>query len=254
MSNYVRLLEAHAMPLQVSTVRRWDVEDSHIDMGALVPDSTSLRPINATLLDEIAAIDSTEPSALIEVFPAPEDLLATAREHDRNEGDLAAAALGRLAALGASYDAEYILERRSPAHKLVATVWPNTDQSPGIHVDRRDALPLASRLQSRRRLGINIGPGSRWLLACFPDIVTIAEELGRGPETAPETTDLEEYIDKHPDEVSCVWIPLPPGWAYKMPSDSIGHDGSTFRNSASHMYYFLGHWGRGELTKTRQPA
>jgi hypothetical protein len=218
-------------------------------MGALVPDIASMRPIDDALVSEIAATDTTEPGSLIEVFPAPEDLLAAAREHDRCEGDLAAAALGRLATIGNSYEAEYILERSSPANKLVATVWLGTDQSPGMHVDNRDKLPLARRLQSRRRLGMNIGPCSRWLLACFPDIVTMAEELGRNPEDTPGNTEFQEYVDKYPDKVSCVWIPLPSGWAYKMPSDSMGHDGSTLHNGASHMYYFLGHWGRGGLAK-----
>lgn len=251
MSNHVRLLDAHTLSLGVSNVCRWTVKDSQIDVGALVPDVASLRPIDDALAGEIAATSTTKPGALIEVFPAPEDLLAAAREHDRSEGDSAVAALGRLVALANLYGAEYILERRSPANRLVATTWPRTDQAPGMHVDNRDDLPLAVRLQSRRRLGINIGPGSRWLLACFPDIVTMAEELGRGPEATPGNAELQEYVDAYPDKVSCVWIPLPSGWVYTMPSDSMGHDGSTFDGGVSRMYYFLGRWGRGGLTRTR---
>ncbi|WP_405088150.1 hypothetical protein [Microbispora sp. NBC_01389] len=97
----------------------------------------------------------------------------------------------------------------------------------GLHVDNFDRLPYPGRLRSRRRLCLNLGPGTRWLLVCDCTITGICRALGRDQAGhLPHTDDVRAYVTGgHP--LRCLRIRLEPGEGYIAPTEVLPHDGST---------------------------
>ncbi|WP_327049168.1 hypothetical protein OG320_15565 [Microbispora sp. NBC_01189] len=97
----------------------------------------------------------------------------------------------------------------------------------GLHVDNFDRLPYPGRLRSRRRLCLNLGPGTRWLLVCDCTITGICRALGRDQAGhLPHTDDVRAYVTGgHP--LRCLRIRLEPGEGYIAPTEILPHDGST---------------------------
>ena len=56
-----------------------------------------------------------------------------------------------------------------------------------MHLDNKFKLPVGTRITSPRRLGVNLGPGSRGLKFAVPDILAIAKHQGLGPDDIPRT-------------------------------------------------------------------
>jgi hypothetical protein len=199
------------------------------------------------------ADSNTPSSALIEVLPAPGYMLDAARSFLTNPN--VAAATERLEAVARDHGVEYIDHRVAEEDEPVALVDPNTGLKPGLHIDDRDKLPLGVRLEEgRRRAGVNVGPGYRWLLIVFPDLFEMAYSLGYRADQQPDPNDVfHGFMDANPyHALRCFRIPIPPGMAYRMPADSIGHEGSSYHTlnevwpeEASRLFMFLGHWAQG---------
>lgn len=107
----------------------------------------------------------------------------------------------------------------------------NDDLRPGMHVDSMEDLPLDTRLQSERRIGLNRGPGLRFLLVGSVSIFDIADFHQRPSQYQPNTQDVRDYAAQscagEAPPLRCLWIPLRQGMAYIAPTENIVHDGST---------------------------
>ena len=107
----------------------------------------------------------------------------------------------------------------------------NNDLRPGLHVDSMEDLPLGRRLQSERRIGLNRGPGLRFLLVGSVSIFDIADFSQQPSHYQPNTQDVRDYAALscagEAPPLRCLWIPLKQGMAYIAPTENIVHDGST---------------------------
>lgn len=110
----------------------------------------------------------------------------------------------------------------------------NNNLRPGLHVDSMEDLPLGTRSRSERRIGLNRGPGLRFLLIGSVSIFDIAQFSQRSSDYRPNTLDVRGYANLscagEAPPLRCLWIPLKPGMAYIAPTENIVHDGSTYGN------------------------
>lgn len=118
----------------------------------------------------------------------------------------------------------------------------NNNLRPGMHVDSMEDLPLGTRLQSQRRIGLNRGPGLRFLLVGSVSIFDIADFSQRPSHYQPNTLDVREYANLscagEAPPLRCLWILLKPGMAYIAPTENIVHDGSTLGSRLDSTIYF----------------
>ncbi|MER7129799.1 hypothetical protein [Streptosporangium saharense] len=123
--------------------------------------------------------------------------------------------------------------------QLTTTEDPATDRRIGLHIDNFDRRTYSDRHLSRRRLCLNLGPGTRYLLVDDRDIMEICHVLGRDQERHyPHTDDLRQYIaEGHP--LRCLRIRLEPGQGYIAPTELMPHDGST---SGAQMWSLAAFW------------
>ncbi|MGF7229562.1 MAG: hypothetical protein ACQR33_06330 [Candidatus Saccharibacteria bacterium] len=109
----------------------------------------------------------------------------------------------------------------------------NVNMRPGMHFDSLEHRPLAERLLSKRRIGLNTGPGMRFLLVGSVDAFGVTSTLGYDDTHKPITSDVRQYVaqqEAHPNHVEplrCLWVLLQRGEAYLAPTENIVHDGST---------------------------
>lgn len=115
----------------------------------------------------------------------------------------------------------------SPAGLLTSTEDTTTGRRIGLHVDNWDRLPYPVRQDSRRRLCINLGPGTRYLLVGDRDVTEICRVLRRDQgQYCPHTDDVRQYVDDG-HSLRCLRIRLEPGQGYIAPTELAPHDGST---------------------------
>ena len=116
----------------------------------------------------------------------------------------------------------------------------------GIHLDNFDRLPLERRHESRRRVGINLGPGPRFVVLTTQDIKGLAH-ITPLIERNPHTDQIRRYVAQG-GQLTCIRIRLDPGEGYLAPTELIPHDGSTKGfHSSSTIAFWLGEWPRGSL-------
>ncbi|MCX4684453.1 hypothetical protein OG401_09015 [Kitasatospora purpeofusca] len=117
----------------------------------------------------------------------------------------------------------------------------------GLHVDNHQALPYPSRETARRRLCVNLGPGSRYLLLADTDIKSVCRTVHHDSyEThIPTTADLRMYVTlRRP--VHVLRIRVDPGEGWLAPTAVLPYDESTSGQSLpSVTASWLGHWHRG---------
>ena len=127
------------------------------------------------------------------------------------------------------------------------TIDPAVDLRLGIHLDNHDKLPLEQRTASRRRLGLNLGPGVRHLLIGTLDIFEIGAAIGADPRYFPHTDDIRRHVAAG-RPLRLLRIRLDPGDAYITPTELVPHDGSTLTAAApSRIAFWLGHWPVGAI-------
>ncbi len=114
-------------------------------------------------------------------------------------------------------------------------------ERPGLHIDQWYRMPLDRRfhVDSWPRLIFNMGPvGMRRANVMFPDIQTMADTLGLSPGHIPTSKDMATYVERQNRErrrVFCLSFPLPAGAGYLLPSEAVGHDGSTLTIAADQL-------------------
>jgi hypothetical protein len=134
----------------------------------------------------------------------------------------------------------------NPAGQQTTTVDTHTGSRLGIHLDNFDKLPTARRTESRRRLALNLGPGSRFIVLATNDIQEISQATGITIRY-PHTNDVRRYV-RDGAALRCIRIRLDPGEGYIAPTELIPHDGSTWGMTArSRIVFWLGRWPAGAL-------
>ncbi|MGP9018644.1 hypothetical protein ACT1U9_09545 [Streptomyces sp. BR1] len=206
--------------------------DSPYEEGAVVPAGPWTAISDETARDLTAAAAQARDSTLVELVQVPQPT-----------GPLAALAepLGDPAAL-------HLGQARAPADALTTTGNHEYGRRIGLHVDNWDRLSYAAKHTGRRRLCLNLGPGTRYLLLADLDIRAICRAVHQDFEHRyPHTDDLRQYvIEGH--LVLCFRLRLEPGEGYIAPTELIPHDGSTEAQSeSSTAAFWLGHWPRGTL-------
>ncbi|MFI6801556.1 hypothetical protein [Streptosporangium canum] len=206
--------------IDVGEVRQAGDAPGYDDGVAVVPQGNwvSLSEEEAERLRPDAA---TPPNMMIELVS--QDLPDFASDDLQGRVDAAAA----LDPLGGRWPRRRHVSACNPAGLLTSTEDTTISRRIGLHVDNWDRLPYPVRQDSRRRLCINFGPGTRYLLVSDRDILEICRALGRDQEQhCPHTDDVRQYVaDGHP--LRCLRIRLEPGQGYIAPTELAPHDGST---------------------------
>jgi hypothetical protein len=218
----------------------------------VLPIAEQRMPLGAVALEPLLATADTPDTTIIELVHPPTGLARLALEYALGGDDSVAIAAGiaaphELRSLSESYGLTFQGATFSPPNTLTTTIDSKTMAAPGMHVDNIDALPYGVRLaQSRRRLGINLGPGPRYLLVGLPDIMTISAEQGFESHHVPGTLGFHMYARAHAAETSALWMQILPGEAYIAPTELLAHDGSTYGiGQPSYVGFWLGQLPRG---------
>lgn len=238
-----RLLFASAGDLgrrcEVASVRLTDREPGY-DTGALIP-RDDWTPFTAAEADSLRPDDTTPDHTLIELVHRP----LPALDPDDLTGRVEAAA--SLDPLNGRWPTTLLGCTASPGNWTTTTEDSTIGLRIGLHVDNFDRLPYATRHHGRRRLCLNLGPGSRYLLIADRDVRHICRTLYRDLDHHyPHTQDVRRYVAAgHP--LRCLRIRLQPGDGYIAPTELLPHDGST-RGSAqpSVAAFWLGRHPDGE--------
>ncbi|RGD59446.1 hypothetical protein DR950_18070 [Kitasatospora xanthocidica] len=213
---------------EATSVRTTTGEDGYED-GAVVP--TGLwRPLTDDLCLRVAASVGGADGTLVELVDA-----AAIERHLLTAGHVTP--LGRA---------------DSPAHALTTTPNYRDGRRIGLHLDNWDKLAYQDKASGRRRLCVNLGPGTRHLLVCDIDIQQVCRAVRPDYATChPHTDDLRAYAAAGLP-MTCLRIRLAPGDGYLAPTEFLPHDGSTENcASPSTAAFWLGHWPRGAFDSGR---
>ncbi|BDH15360.1 hypothetical protein HOK021_65390 [Streptomyces hygroscopicus] len=204
---------------EVASVRLTHDEEGYDD-GAVVPHG-HWQPLTHEDAKCLKAGDATPDSVRIELIRRPLPSFAT----DDVAGRLDAAA--RVDSLPRGWPTELLGCTASTGGTATTTQDSTNGLRIGLHVDNFDRLPYNRRHESRRRLCLNLGPGSRYLLVADRDIQRICRALGADAQRHyPHTEDIRRYLaDSHP--LRCLRIRFGPGEGYIAPTELLPHDGST---------------------------
>ncbi|MCY0929512.1 hypothetical protein OTB20_25585 [Streptomyces sp. H27-H1] len=211
---------------QVRTTHR----DAGYEDGAVVPDGPWL-PVTEEITGALSAAESTAPETVVEIV----------RPWEAVGGEL-----GALTVRLGDPDAVYL--GQSPARADMVTTTDNHADGRllGIHLDNWDKLAYADKASGRRRLCLNLGRGSRYILLGDVD----AQEICRSvhPEYRgryPHTDDLRTLIGRG-GTMRCFRIRIDPGEGYIAPTEFLPHDGSTAGLALpSTAAFWLGRWPVG---------
>ncbi|WP_049650507.1 hypothetical protein [Kitasatospora sp. MY 5-36] len=117
----------------------------------------------------------------------------------------------------------------------------------GLHVDNWDKLSHARKHTGRRRLCINLGPGTRYILLGDVDIQNVCRTVREDHAACyPHTDDLRSYVARG-FPLHCLRIRLDPGEGYIAPTEFLPHDGSTEDQQESTAAFWLGRWACGAM-------
>lgn len=191
------------------------------DARAVVP-AQDWRPLSREEAGQLRSGDTTPPGVVVELVTRP---LPGFDPDDLDGRRQAAAALDPLEG---RWPRTLLACADSPSGVLTTTRdHHNGGRRIGLHVDNFDRLTFPARLQSRRRLCLNFGPGTRYLLVGDQDIREICRAVGRDHDGhLPHTSDLRDYVAGG-QPLRCLRIRLAPGEGYIAPTELLPHDGST---------------------------
>ncbi|MGW2584845.1 hypothetical protein ACWCYZ_26560 [Streptomyces virginiae] len=119
----------------------------------------------------------------------------------------------------------------------------------GLHLDNWDKLPYADKHTGRRRICLNLGPGTRYIILGAIDAQTVCRAVHPDDHTHryPHTQDYRHHVASG-RPLRIIRIRLNPGEGYVAPTEYLLHDGSTeAQDQSSAAAFWLGHWPRGIL-------
>ncbi|MGW7304035.1 hypothetical protein ACWGI1_00475 [Streptomyces sp. NPDC054835] len=225
-------LDALRERCDISAVRTAKAEPAY-EHGAVVP-SGLWRPLPDAVGRTLAPPPEAPASTLVEIVrpPLPTD--------DRLD-DL-------VRPLGDD-QAQYIGQALAKPDMLTTTDNYRDGRLIGLHLDNWDKLTYGHKHMGRRRLALNLGPGTRYILLGGLDAQAVCRAIHPHDygQRHPHTDDYRAYVGAgHPIQV--VRIRLAPGEGYIAPTEYLLHDGSTEGHDVpSAIAFWLGRWPRGIL-------
>ena len=129
------------------------------DANSLLP-ADDWKPLPLRLVSELDAGPNAPASTLVELVRVP------------GVGSLDA--VHRFLPFGDRHPARFLGYTECAADQRTTTTDTRTMWRLGIHLDNFDRMPLERRHESRRRIGINLGPGPRFLVLTTQDIKGLA--------------------------------------------------------------------------------
>lgn len=119
----------------------------------------------------------------------------------------------------------------------------------GLHLDNWDKLIFGRKPRGRRRLALNLGPGTRYIILGSLDAQAVCRAVHPKDFAYryPHTDDYRTHVAAgHPIRV--YRIRLAPGEGYIAPTEYLLHDGSTEDQAEpSAMAFWLGRWPSAKL-------
>lgn len=204
----------------------YGTDDPDYDTAALLP-ADAWTVLSSEMASQLRAHHKAEASAVVELVRVPEVPPLDAIHH--------------FEPLGKRHPAQFLGYTECAANQRTTTTDHGTMRRLGIHLDNFDRMPLEYRGRSRRRLGINLGPGPRYLLLTTQDIKGLAR-ISPLIEPNPHTDQVRRYVARG-GQLTCIRIRLEPGQGYIAPTELIPHDGSTWGlDSPSTIVFWLGEW------------
>ncbi|MER7829006.1 hypothetical protein [Streptomyces sp. NPDC095602] len=183
---------------------------------------------------ELAAQPGTPPSALVEVVRPPMPV-----------GD----ALDDVATPMGDEDAQYLGQALAKPGMLTTTDNYRDGRLIGLHLDNWDKLTYGRKPFGRRRLALNLGPGTRYIVFGDLDAQAVCRAVHPRDHTRrhPHTDDYRRHVAAG-SPVRCFRIRLEPGEGYIAPTEYLLHDGSTEgADKPSAVAFWLGRWPYGTL-------
>ncbi|KUN02059.1 hypothetical protein AQI95_28675 [Streptomyces yokosukanensis] len=205
------------------------------DYGAVLPTS-DWEPVTTREAERLRPDSATPTSVLVELVHQPLPDL----DPDDLAGRLETAA--RLDPLDGRWPTKLLGCTSSPGNWTTTTEDSAIGRRIGLHVDNFDRLPYARRHEGRRRLCLNLGPGTRYLLIGDHDVQHICRTLHADLDRHyPHTEDIRRYVTAgHP--LHCLRVRLEPGDGYIAATELLPHDGSTAGTAQpSIAAFWLGH-------------
>ncbi|MGW8989086.1 hypothetical protein ACWGRF_04010 [Streptomyces zhihengii] len=224
-------LDALRARCDIATVRTATAEPAY-EQGAVIP-SGPWRPLPEGAGRALAPPPSTPPSTLVEIVRPP--LPAEGRLDD----------LARPLGDG---QAQYLGQALARPGMLTTTDNYQDGRLIGLHLDNWDRLTYRGKSAGRRRLALNLGPGTRYIILATLDAQAVcrAVHFDDYARRSPHTDDYRAHVAAgHPVQV--IRIRLAPGEGYIAPTEYLLHDGSTEDQEASAIAFWLGHWQSGKL-------
>jgi hypothetical protein len=223
-------LEAIQARCQVSAIRLGSADHAY-DAEALLPDN-NWTPLGRGLATNLRADDATSASTLVELV--------------RPRSGAVREAIHTFEPLGDRLPAKFLGYVDCGPNQHTTTIDASTRRRLGLHLDNFDRLPLERRAESRRRIAVNLGPGTRYLILATEDIQEIVQRSAE-PIRHPHTSHVRRYIAAG-GALTCIRLRLEPGEGYIAPTELIPHDGSTWGlETPSTIAFWLGEWPRGAL-------
>ncbi|WP_251057030.1 hypothetical protein [Streptomyces sp. ISL-94] len=207
--------------------------DPAFEDGAVVP-SRQWQPLSEAAAQALTAPPWTPPSTLVEIVRPPAPTGESLEDLAQHMGD---------------GQAQYLGQALAKPDMLTTTDNYQDGRLIGLHLDNWDKLKYGQKATGRRRLALNLGPGTRYILLGALDAQAVCRAVH--PEDYahryPGTDDYRAHVAAdHP--IRCIRIRLAPGEGYIAPTEYLLHDGSTEDQvEPSAMAFWLGHWHRGTL-------
>ncbi|MGW5532419.1 hypothetical protein, partial [Streptomyces xanthochromogenes] len=119
----------------------------------------------------------------------------------------------------------------------------------GLHLDNWDKLIFSRKPRGRRRLALNLGPGTRYIILGALDAQAVCRAVHPNDfaNLYPHTDDYRTHVAAgHPMRI--YRIRLAPGEGYIAPTEYLLHDGSTEDQAEwSAIAFWLGRWPSATL-------
>jgi len=205
------------------------IDSPEYAQGAVIPNFDKRHRPNDSELELFLADSSTPSSGCIE-FLLPSDGLAQLIDD-----------------IGSAPDYKVLGSIHCIANQLTTTVDERFDLKAGFHFDNHEKRPIHTRAASKRRIGWNEGPSSRYFLLTSVDVFDIANLYHPGdPRYIPRTEELRQYVHEGRD-ILCAGVEVPRGCAYGGPTEQAGHDATAVGCGPSTAHFYHGDWPVGSL-------
>ncbi|MEU8462281.1 hypothetical protein [Streptomyces sp. NPDC029003] len=218
---------------EVATVRTTHEHETDYEPGAVVP-SGLWAPMTDQDIKSVTAPRRPLDSTLVEVVQPPFPEGQALEDLPRPMGDP---------------DAVYLGQALAKPDMVTTTDNHGDGRLLGLHLDNWDRLTYADKHTGRRRLCLNLGPGTRYLVLGAIDAQTVCRAVHPADyvHRHPHTNDFRAYVADG-RAVRLFRIRLAPGEGYLAPTEYLLHDGSTAgQDEPSAAAFWLGHWPRATL-------